>query len=99
MEETFYFKKMKKMLAKRGFKISIGLILLSIGATTILPPPDLDLLIITGLTIMGVPIKYSLPSVYLGGFLLILVGCWISGKNLIKVLKLNKRRKNEKRAN
>jgi hypothetical protein len=90
---------MKKMLAKKGFKISIGLILLGIGTITILPPPDLDLLIITGLTIAGVPIKYSVPSVYIGGFLLILVGCWISGKNLIRVLKLNKRGKNEKRAN
>lgn len=90
---------MKKMLAKRGLKMSIGLILLTIGTVTILPPPDLDLLIITGLTITGVQIKYSVPSVYIGGFLLILIGCWISGKNLIKILKLNKRRKNEKRAN
>ena len=88
---------MKNMLVKRGLKISIGLILLSIGTITILPPPDLDLLIITGLIIIGVPIKYGVPSVYIGGFLLILVGCWISGKNLIRVLKLNKRRKNEKR--
>lgn len=64
--------------------------MVSVEAILVIPPPDLDLLVITGLTISGVPLKYSIPSVYIGGILLLLIGSFLVGKNLKELLKMKK---------
>jgi hypothetical protein len=78
-------------MKKRKLKVTLGIFLSGIGAVLVIPPPDLDLLVITGLTISGVPLKYSIPSVYIGGILLLLIGSFLVGKNLSDILKINKK--------
>jgi hypothetical protein len=77
-------------MKKKKLKITLGIFLSGIGAVIVIPPPDLDLLVITGLTISGVPLKYSIPSVYIGGILLLLIGSFLIGKNLKEILHLKK---------
>jgi len=84
-------------IKKKNLRLIIGSILLGFGTLIIIPPPDIDIILITGLTIAKVPLKYSIPMTYIGGFLLALIGSWLIGKNLIEILKSKKLKKNEKK--
>jgi len=80
---------------KKSLNLVIGFILLGVGTLIVIPPPDIDFIILTGLTIAKVPLRYSIPIVYIGGFLLALVGSWLVGKNLIDILRFKKLNKKE----
>ena len=76
------------MIKKKSFRWILGAGLIAIGSISILPPPDLDLLAVTAITFLGIPLKYTLIIVYGGSFLLVALGSFLIGKHISDSLKL-----------